>query len=153
MTRILAAMITLLCSVAVSAAGPALEQCRQRVHDYAYFWDHSDTEGFAELFTEDATLTLAGQTFSGRTAIVERMAEPGPVMRHLVSTVRVTAAGEGAASGISYVTVHMARPADEGLPETDGFLLIGEYHDRFEIGPDGCRIAERKLVPVMRPKR
>lgn len=153
MKRTLAAVISLLCGTVVNAAEPALEQCRQRVHDYAYFWDSGNTDGFADLFTEDATLTLGGQTFSGRAAIVERMARPGPVMRHLVSTVRIAASGDGAASGVSYVTVYAAEPVDEGLPAVDGFLLIAEYHDRFQLASDGCRIAERTLIPVMRPQR
>jgi hypothetical protein len=154
MKSMLAAAITLVCCTVASAAEPALEQCRQRVMDYAYFWDHADTESFGDLFTDNATLTLLGATFTGRKAIVERMAgSPGPVMRHLMSTIRITATAAGTASGVSYVTLFAAEPVDEGLPEVDGFALIGEYHDQFQITSGGCRIAERSLLPVMRQRR
>jgi hypothetical protein len=33
-----------------------------------------------------------------------------------------------------------AEPVDEGLAEVDGFALIGEYHDQFQITSGGCRI-------------
>jgi hypothetical protein len=155
MKSTLAAAIMLVACTVADAAEPALEQCRQRVIDYAYFWDHADTEGFGDLFTDNATLTLLGETFTGRKAIVERMAaaNPGPVMRHLMSTIRITTSDRGTASGVSYVTVFAAEPVDEGLPEVDGFAVIGEYHDQFRITSDGCRITERTLVPVMRRRQ
>jgi uncharacterized protein (TIGR02246 family) len=154
MNSTLVAVMVLVVCTAANAATPALEQCRLRVMDYAYFWDQADEDGFADIFTENATLTLGGETFSGRDAIVNRMAaNRGPTMRHLMSTVRITATADDAASGISYVTVFAAPPQDEALPEADGFALIGEYHDRFRITADGCRIAERSLVPVIRRRR
>jgi uncharacterized protein (TIGR02246 family) len=136
----------------VSLADDALEQCRQRVMDYAYYWDQSDAQGLAQVFTEDATLTLGGKTFSGREAIVERMlaGKDGPILRHLVTTVKISATAEGTATGVSYVTVYAAERVDEGLPSVAGFALIGEYHDTYRLMPDGCRIAERELHPVMR---
>lgn len=154
-------LVSLGCTAAAGAAEPtnaaaaALEECRDRVMDYAYYWDHGDTEGLSDVFTEDATLKLGGETFSGQKAIVERMARsaPGPEIRHLMSTVRITGSADGGASGVSYVTVYMAPAPDQGLPEVDGFALIGEYHDEFRITPDGCRIAARTLVPVFRQKR
>ena len=74
-------------------------------------------------------------------------------MRHLVSTVRVTASGGDTATGVSYVTVYLGEPAGDGPAEVDDFALIGEYHDRYRLTSDGCRITERKLVPVLRPRR
>ncbi|MEQ8860962.1 MAG: nuclear transport factor 2 family protein [Pseudomonadales bacterium] len=152
MKRLLTALFGLTACTCVGAE-PALDQCRQRVIDYAYFWDHDDGAGFADLFTADATLTLGGNTFSGRDAIVERMMANGPVLRHLMSTVRVTAVDAGSARGVSYVTVYAAEPVADGLPSVDGFALLGEYHDTFVIDATGCRISERRLVPVMRQAR
>lgn len=154
MKRTLVSLLGLVACATAHAGGPAIEQCRQRVIDYAYFWDQADAAGFAEVFTAEATLTLGGETFSGRDAIVQRMtADRGSTMRHLMSTVRITATGDDAASGVSYVTVYAAAPVDQGLPEADAFALLAEYHDRFRITADDCRIVERTLVPVMRQRR
>lgn len=48
--RILLLTLTLLAGAAAADAG--LDDCRQRVVDYAHFWDHQDAAGLAELFTD-----------------------------------------------------------------------------------------------------
>ena len=110
---------------------------------------------FAAVFTADATLSLGGNVFTGRDAIAERLRESGSerVYRHLMTTIKLTAVNEAEARGVSYVTVYIGEPGENGLAAVDGFALIGEYHDTFRIGEDGrCRIVERTLVPVMQQR-
>ncbi len=129
-----------------------LQACHARVAEYAYFWDQNDDEGMAAVFTDDATLTLGGQTFTGPEAIVGRMQarEEGSLIRHLMTTVHIERTGADSARGVSYVSVYMGQQPDQGLTVVDGFALMGEYHDTFALTGGDCRIAERRLVPVLR---
>lgn len=141
--------------LAASAAAAPLDGCRQAVVDYAYYWDQGEVADFAAIFTDDATLSLGGNVFTGRDAIAERLRESGGerVYRHLMTTIKLTAVNETEARGVSYVIVYIGEPGENGLAAVDGFALIGEYHDTFRIGEDGrCRIAERTLVPVMQQR-
>jgi hypothetical protein len=135
-----------------SGLDPDLDECRAQVADYAYYWDHNDADGMAGVFTPDATLTLGDQTFTGPEAIVGRMQarEAGSVIRHLMTTVHVERTGADSARGVSYVSIYMGRQPDQGLTSVDGFALMGEYHDTFAVNDGDCRIAERRLVPVLR---
>jgi len=150
MLRTIALVAGLGLASGVSAAD--LDGCRDAVIDYAYHWDQGEVADFASVFTADATLNLAGTVFTGRDAIAGRLRDSTgeQVYRHLMTTIKLTAVSDAAAKGVSYVTVYVGAPGDNGLAQVDGFALIGEYHDTFEIGEDGrCRIAERVLVPVM----
>jgi len=136
------------------AAGP-LDSCRQAVVDYAYHWDQGEVADFAATFTDDAILSLGGNVITGRDAIAGRLRESGSerVYRHLMTTIKLTAVNDTMAKGVSYVTVYIGEPGENGLARVDGFALVGEYHDTFRIGADGrCRIAERTLVPVMQQR-
>lgn len=129
-----------------------LRSCHARVAEYAYYWDRNDADGMARVFTDEATLTLGGQTFTGPDAIVERMQarEAGSLIRHLMTTVHIERTGEDSARGVGYVSIYMGEQPDQGLTVVDGFALMGEYHDTFALDGDDCRIAERRLVPVLR---
>ena len=61
------------------------------VHDYAYLRDQTDGQGVANLFTDEGSFSIFGETFSGRQAIKQRVlgAEVGPVTRHLISTIDI----------------------------------------------------------------
>ena len=58
---------------------------------------------WADLFTEDAQLTVLGQTFAGRSEIARRIrdAAGGPVFRHMMSTIRIFPDDETHAQGES----------------------------------------------------
>lgn len=121
--------------------------CTDLVLDYAYYRDRPDAEGFAGVFTEDGELTVLGQTFVGRQALIERLkdAHKGPSFRHLMSTIRIFPIDAQRARGVSYATVYSA-PAGES--EVNGFAAMGEYHDEFVLTAQGWRIAKREFIPV-----
>lgn len=153
MLRSIALVAGLALASSVSAAD--LDGCRDAVIDYAYHWDQGEVDDFAAVFTADATLNLAGSEFTGRDAIAGRLRESAgeQVYRHLMTTIKLTAVNDSVAKGVSYVTVYVGEPGENGLAQVDGFALIGEYQDTFEIDADGhCRIAERVLVPVMQQR-
>jgi uncharacterized protein (TIGR02246 family) len=127
----------------------AIEACTNLVLDYAYFRDRPDAEGVANLFTEDAQLTVLGQTFVGRAAIAKRIrhAADGPVFRHMMSTIRIFPDDETHAHGVSYVAVYTA-PAGPLPRPLHQPAAVGEYHDRFVLTESGWKIARREFVAV-----
>ena len=128
------------------------QQCIDLVLGYAYHRDNFNAEEFSQLFTEDASLTVGGQTWVGREEIRGRIQElrNGSTIRHLMSTMRIVPDGEDRATGVSYVTIYNAPP---GVTEVEGFLLIGEYHDEFVRTEEGWKIQTRELRPVYRYAR
>ena len=126
-----------------------IEACSNLVLDYAYFRDRPDAEGVADLFTEDAQLTVLGQTFVGRAAIAERIrdAADGPVFRHMMSTIRIFPDDETHARGVSYVSVYTA-PAGHLPRPLHQPAAVGEYHDRFVLTESGWKIAQREFVAI-----
>lgn len=128
-------------------AHDAVQACTDLVLDYAYYRDRPDPTGFANVFAENATLTVLGDTFKGREAIGKRLqgAVRGPQFRHLMSTIRIFPQDQLHATGVSYVTVYTA---PHGATEVEGFAGIGEYHDEFVLTPVGWKIASRVFKPV-----
>ncbi|MEM7097374.1 MAG: nuclear transport factor 2 family protein [Pseudomonadota bacterium] len=125
------------------------QACTDLVLDYAFYRDRLDAEPYAQLFAEDAVLTVLGQVFQGRVAIKKRMLESkdGPVTRHMMSTIRIFPIDSHSASGVSYVTVYSA-PAGELPLKVEQFLGLGEYHDKFVLTEQGWKISRRTFVPV-----
>ena len=127
--------------------------CRSLVLDYAYYRDRYDAEGYANLFAEDATLSVLGVDYVGRAAIKERMLNDAakPVSHHHMSTIKIIPVDATTATGVSYVTVYV-EPASDRLPVTTrGFTALGEYHDRFVKTADGWKIARREFKPALIP--
>ena len=133
----------------------AIQQaCTDLVLDYAYYRDRMDADPFAELFTEDAQLSVLGRDFVGREAIRERLVEGrgGPLFRHMMSTIRIFVESEARATGVSYITVYSSPPGD--LPRPLGPPLgVGEYHDEFVRTASGWKIKRREFVPVFMPEQ
>jgi uncharacterized protein (TIGR02246 family) len=146
----MACLIALALANAATAAEPSVyDACRDLVMDYAYYRDHPDPDAYAELFTEDAELSILGDTRKGRAAIRERLTQVAGTTVHLMSTIRITPVSATEAKGVSYVTVYTA-PAGEGPHTVDGFAGIGEYHDTFRKMAAGWQIDSRKLVMRLR---
>ena len=142
------------------AAGPAAADvqadCARTVLAYADAWDHKQAAAFGALFTDDATLDIGTGPVKGRAAIDAMFAKSnaGPTMRHLMTNVLITPTGGSGARGQSYLQLFAGPPSAGGAPvEVSGFTLVGEYQDVFRIDGSGCRIAERRLVPVFRRAR
>lgn len=143
------AMTLLLVACTAVATADVRQACEDLVLDYAYYRDRPDADGVAELFTEDAKLTVLGETWTGRQAIHERIVAgmQGPRFRHMMSTIRIFPVDANSATGVSYVTVYTSPPGDGPQP-VNGFAGLGEYHDKFVRTEAGWRIAERTFVLV-----
>ena len=125
------------------------DACRQLIMDYAWYRDHPDASAYAALFTEDAELSILGETFKGRGAIAPRLPASSGSTVHLMSTIRITKVNDDSATGVSYVTVYTA-PAGAGPHTVSGYAAIGEYHDDFRRTDSGWQIAKRDLVLRLR---
>lgn len=118
--------------------------CSNLVTDYAYHRDQFNAKEFANLFTEDASLTVVNQTWVGRAEIEQRIEglKTGSTIRHEMSTIRIVPIDENHATGVSYATIYSA-PAGE--TSVSGFALMGEYHDEFVRTADGWKFSKRVL--------
>lgn len=137
------------------------DACEALVLDYAYFRDRDDlqvaAQGVAAVFTEDATLTVNGQSFSGRQAIFDRIVQQtnAPLTAHMMSTIRITPQSSDRATGVSYATVYVAPKPAPGQESAlaEGFTAVGEYHDEFRLTTQGWRIAKRTYIARIRYQR
>lgn len=133
--------------------------CEALVLDYAYYRDREDVQlaaqGVATVFTEDATLTVSGQSFTGRQAIFDRIADQTnpPLFAHLMSTIRIFPESATKATGVSYATVYVAPRPKDGSALAEGFAAVGEYHDEFRLTNQGWRIAKRTFIARIRYQR
>ena len=128
-------------------AGDVYRDCINLVTDYAYHRDRYDAAEFSNLFTEDASLSVGSQTWEGRSNIrarIEGLDKSGSI-RHLMSTIRIEPIDELHASGVSYATIYTSAA---GSNSTEGFAIIGEYHDNFVLTDDGWKISKRELKSV-----
>lgn len=145
--RLILALALSIGLIPASYAGDVYRDCINLVTDYAYYRDRFDAVGFSNLFTEDASLTVVGQTWVGRSEIrarIEGLDSSGKI-RHLMSTIRIEPIDELHASGVSYATIYSA-PA--GSNSVEGFAIMGEYHDSFVLTESGWRISNRELKSV-----
>jgi len=127
------------------AADDVYWACSNLVTDYAYHRDQFNAKEFANLFTEDASLTVVNQTWEGRADIEQRIValQTGSTIRHEMSTIRIVPIDDDHATGVSYATIYSAAA---GVTSVNGFVLMGEYHDEFERTADGWKISKRVLV-------
>ena len=118
--------------------------CTNLVYGYAYHRDNFNADEFAMLFTEDARLSVLGQTWNGRDNIRERInsIRDGNTGRHEMSTIYIEQVNEYEATGVSYATIYSAPPGEDTV---SGPAFIGEYHDKFVLTDEGWKIAERTL--------
>lgn len=135
----------------------ATQACEALVLDYAYYRDREDLQqaaaGVAGLFTQDATLTVNDQSFQGREAIFERIANQrdAPLTAHMMSTIRIFSQSSKRATGVSYATVYVAAKRGQNPVTAASFTAVGEYHDEFVLTPEGWRIAKRKFITRIAP--
>ncbi|GJM14472.1 MAG: hypothetical protein DHS20C12_28750 [Pseudohongiella sp.] len=145
--RLLLALLLYFGIIPASQAADIYRECSNLVIDYAYFRDRYDAQGFSNIFTEDAKLNVLGQTWEGREGIRQRIEglDKSGTIRHLMTTIRIEQIDETHAKGVSYATIYTS---DAGSNSTEGFALIGEYHDDFVLTDEGWKISYRELKPV-----
>jgi uncharacterized protein (TIGR02246 family) len=117
---------------------------RELVEAYAHAVDRADSEAFAALFVDDATLATYEPSGSERTrytgrpeiaSIPDRLREYDFTV-HIVSSLDVQVAGDEAA-GEAYCQAHHVRGADD-------HLLVIRYVDRYRRD-DKWRFASREV--------
>lgn len=131
-------------------------EIKQLVDRYAMSRDNLDAVAYSNTFTENGTLIIGGQPYSGRDVLQARVegANQESIGMHMMSTSEITVIDENNATGIHYATVYGAIPG-EGHPEGDpievaGFATQGKYSDRYERTDEGWRIAERTFERIYR---
>ena len=139
-------------ALAESAAERIKRACENLVMDYARHRDQAQGAALAQLFTEDAELSVNGETFIGRKALLTRFAAPATHrFRHMMSNVHITVTGHKQAIGVSYALIFVG-PIDKQNPDApitvSNFVAMGEYQDTFVLTDAGWRIASRRFVPA-----
>lgn len=145
--RFISLLALTFCLIPASYASDVYTDCSNLVTEYAYYRDRFDAVGFSNLFTEDATLSVGGQTWTGRSEIRARIEglDNSAKIRHLMSTIRIAPVDARHATGVSYATIYTG---SAGSNSVEGFAVIGEYHDQFELTDAGWRISSRELRSV-----
>ena len=151
---------SLLCALTTAQASALAESaterikraCENLVMDYARHRDQAQGAALAQLFTEDAELSVNGETFTGKKALLTRFAAPATHrFRHMMSNVHITVTGHKQATGVSYALI-FAGPIDKQNPDASitvsNFVAMGEYQDTFVLTDAGWRIASRRFVPA-----
>ena len=115
--------------------------CLDAAHQYFINVDSRQGAAVAELFTNDAVLSLPRETLNGPVEIEARFSNKyGPTLVHHLTT---HAIDPKTATGKVYVLLHIERMVDDGEIQTT--LLSGVYHDEYVIEGDSCRFASRRL--------
>jgi len=145
--RVMFTALLMITAIPISFAADTEKDCTNLVLDYAYYRDRPEPEKFSKLFALNGSLSVGGETWVGRQAILDRLEDSrdGPVYRHLMSTIRIFPVDADHATGVSYVTVYNAPPDKRSV---EGFAAIGEYHDNFIRTDEGWKIESREFVPV-----
>ena len=151
---------SLLCALTTSQASALAESaterikraCENLVMDYARHRDQAQGAALAQLITEDAELSVTGETFIGKKALLTRFAAPATHrFRHMMSNVHITVTGHKQATGVSYALIFVG-PIDKQNPDASitvsNFVAMGEYQDTFVLTDAGWRIASRRFVPA-----
>jgi len=136
----------------MTGAVPSLDierACRELVLRAARCADAGDAAGLAQLFAPDGILVRPNaQPLQGRTAIEAAYAQrpADRLTRHLVTNTLVEIESPSSARALSYVLLWTGSSTDpEGLRGRPAHAgpLVGEFDDRFTLGPEGWRIQRR----------
>ena len=123
--------------------------CADLAIEYARSIDFRDYDNIANVFTEDATLTI-GQRLEGRAAIVGAMMQRPANLRsrHVITNIFVDAVDEKHARGICYLTLYRhlgPETLERGPVALRGPAAVGHYEDSFVRTAQGWRIKHRTL--------
>lgn len=119
--------------------------CARLVALYANLNDEARWEDVAALYTEDGVMfrpTAPDAPVTGRDAILAAFqSRPPRTTRHVSSNVVIDVEGPATARGTSAMLLFNGGPAP----------LVGSFHDRFALTPDGWRFAERRGSLTFKP--
>ena len=133
-------------------------EIEELVVEHSYLLDRGRFAELVELYTDDCEVTRplppftssVNETIRGRAALREWYANPAAwpptprTMRHVMSNLRLAAAAEDRASGLSTWTGY--RYEGEGI-STALPMAVGDYEDEYRRAADGrWQIRRRKIV-------
>ncbi|MBN9427192.1 MAG: nuclear transport factor 2 family protein [Burkholderiales bacterium] len=131
-----------------------VRECSRLALAFAIHVDFGQAQACADLFTEDGTFERKGEILRGREEILaaQRARPPGLRTRHFCQPTWVTVIDESNAEGITYFANyrHEADAPLSGPAPLTGPGVVGEFHDRFVLTPQGWRIASRRAKAAFR---
>ncbi len=117
------------------------------VQEHAWLIDHGQARRVTDLFAEDGRLLGIGPDKVGRAAIADWAGQREDMQdrrsRHVQTNLRLERRPDGRVGGTVVLTLyrHDGPGAGSAAP-----LLVAEYQDIYQRGPDGVwRFAERRL--------
>jgi len=120
-------------------------ECARLIALYANLNDEARWDEVAALYTEDGVMfrpTAPDVALEGREAILAAFkGRPPRKTRHLCSNVVIEVEGPATALGTSAMVLFTG----------DGPPIVGSFHDRFVLTPDGWRFAERRGSLTFKP--
>jgi uncharacterized protein (TIGR02246 family) len=136
-----------------AAYAPLLEELRIRkvLEQYCARLDAGEAEQLGELFSEDCSFTMMGNTYQGRAAIAavwSRLTKTDrPATLHLLVNPLITVNGDTADAVSGWTMVE--RSGEHGRPVV---ALAGRYHDTLVRGEDArWRFSSRRVQTLARP--
>jgi uncharacterized protein (TIGR02246 family) len=118
------------------------DQVRRTLADYSQWCDDGRFDLWADLFTEDARLLVAGQSTEGRQVIrqyMEKVQHPGARGKHITANTLVDVDGDTATAATDYLFV---RSTPGGLE----LIAAGRYHDLLVRDHDRWRFRQREIT-------
>ena len=120
-------------------------ECARLVAHYANLNDEARWDEVAALYTEDGVMfrpTAPDVALTGRAEILAAFkGRPPRKTRHVCSNVVIEVEGPATARGTSAMVLFTG----------DGPPIVGSFHDRFALTPDGWRFAERRGSLTFKP--
>jgi 3-phenylpropionate/cinnamic acid dioxygenase small subunit len=114
---------------------------RRTIAQYCHFCDDGRFDDWADLYTDDATFSVMGNTYTGRAevkAFIEKGQSPERRGKHICfnTVIDIDAGGGSARAWTDYIFID----------KSHAITSAGRYHDRFVRQPDRWRFVERRIV-------
>ncbi len=145
-------------TTANAAQSSIVESCTQTVNDYAWYLDHpgsdlsQSAQDFANLFTEDADVSLIDDNLGhrssvGRKAPLEHYSDNRTHTRflHVTSNIRIKPTSNNTARGTSYLTIKL-HIVGGSMKDEGAVTLIEEHRDEYRMTESGCQFSMRKAT-------
>jgi uncharacterized protein (TIGR02246 family) len=115
------------------------DEIRRTIAQYAHFCDDGRFDEWSDLYTDDATFSVMGQTHKGREAIKDWIVQAQPREargKHVCINTVIDTEGDEADAWTDFVFI----------TQDNAVSRVGRYHDRLVKGRDRWRFLERRIV-------
>ena len=112
---------------------------RRTIAQYCQLCDDGRFDEWADLYTDDASVSVMGKTYTGRAdvkAFIEKGQAPERRGKHLCFNSIIDIDGDSARAITDYVFID----------KQHAITSAGRYHDRLIRQPDRWRFAERRIL-------